>query len=145
MTKLFPFTAVLAVFAAGCTAESLVSAPRVPIPVLLGPVDRVGGHRGEGEAVLSIGVDVDDLVGFATSRNRDGNTVYVTQTAFVRHDSDGALSYRILDATDAKHDKDVRVRKVGTGAWVWMTPDMGSMMRHEWIELDATVSKEQGR
>ena len=139
MTKSSVLGALLAAGAMACSAESQISAPRVPVPVLLGPIDRVGGHRGEGEGITSVRVEVEDFFAESTTREEIGNTVYVTQTTEVMHEGSGKLSHRILEATGAKHDKDVHIRTIGTGAWV------GGGKRDEWVEVEATVTKEQGR
>jgi hypothetical protein len=139
MTKSSVLGALFAAGAMACSAESQISAPRVPVPVLIGPVDRVGGHRGEGEGITSVRVEVEDFLAVSTSREVIGNMVYETRTTERMHEGSGKLSHRILEATGAKHDKDVRIRTIGTGAWA------GSGKRDEWVEVEATVAKEQGR
>ena len=55
------------------------------------------------------------------------------------------VSARILRSTDAQHDRDVRVQRLGAGAWIWITPDLASFMRSEWVALDASVTRERAR
>lgn len=129
----------------GCNAESTVSAPRVPVPVLLGPIDRVGGHRGGGELMTPLAVEVEDFVAASRSQQTVGRTVYTTTQVDASHEGVNKVSARILRSTDAQHDRDVRVQRLGTGAWIWLTPDLASFMRSEWVALEADVTKEEAR
>ena len=131
----------------GCGAASTVSAPRVPVPVLLGPVDRVGGHRaapladeGDDPSVTDFSVEVEDFVSSSRDTKQVGNLLVTRTTVATLHDGEAKVSASVLHATNAQHDRDVRVRRLHAGAWVWITPDCASMMRSAWIDVDASAT-----
>lgn len=78
-----------------------MGAPKIANPVLLGPVDRVGGHR--------------------TELSRDGHFVAATtQTSLMIAGYTGSrvatgqlpVTVAVLDATEAHDDEDVRIEKL---------------------------------
>ena len=100
--------ALLAAATAGCGATLQV--PSCPNPVLLGPVDRVGGHRMEdaievttvkGEAELAI------------------NIYASVQGSSIRSDTFGKerLGLDAVERTEGRVDRDVRVKRLPVGAW----------------------------
>ena len=135
---------VAAALSTGCSG-SVVSAPRVPVPVLLGPVDRVGGHRGEGPVVAPFSVEIEDFVSASRNTQRVGSQLVTTTTRSFSHEGTGKFSFLVLSSTNAQHDKDVHIRRLDTGAWFWVTPDLASMMLKQWHDVDATVTAEQPR
>lgn len=146
MNKTSLLGALVAASVVGCTSTS-VSAPRVPVPVLLGPVDRVGGHRGEGAVRDSISVEIEHSYASSSNRTQVGNTTYVTQTVSEFREGGGAFSTQILESTNAQHDADVRIEKIGTGAWLllFVGASGGGVAMDEWVDVDAKVTKEQPR
>jgi hypothetical protein len=137
-------TVCCASLSVGCAPESTVSAPRVPVPVLLGPVDRIGGHPGGSDAddqpSTQFSVEVEDFAGVSRDQKQTGNLVITRTTTTKLHDGAAKVSAAVLGVTDAQHDHDVHVRRLRAGAWVWITPDCASMMRDAWIDLDATAT-----
>ncbi len=107
---------------AACSPEpNWVGAPRVPSPVLLGPVDRVGGHRSgaDAKAVGQFGTSVDATVSVSTSETRVGSRVYVNTETKVTREGTAKLSANVLRATEGDAGRDARVQSVGASALFW--------------------------
>jgi hypothetical protein len=131
----------VAALSTGCATASTVSAPRVPVPVLLGPVDRIGGGRDADAESTPFSVEVEDFASARRDQKQVGNLVFTRTTSVKLHEGEAKVSALVLGLTDAQHDRDVHVHRVRAGAWVWITPDCASMMRESWIDLDASVTK----
>jgi hypothetical protein len=87
-----------------------VGAPRVPTPVLLGPVDRVGGHRADegAKAVGQFEASVDQTASYGRDETRGGTTVYVREERSFSRDGTGKLSVQLLRASEGRGDRDAR-------------------------------------
>lgn len=129
MRPLLPF--VLAAGLAGCHPSTL-EAPLVPNPVLLGPVDRVGGHRADsGRTLRSIEGEASDRV----SSSKDAASGVRTTTAI--HEGSGSIATQILQATEGRSDRDVRIDAVPAGAYAMVSS--GSFYASQWVGLKARV------
>jgi hypothetical protein len=95
--------------------------------------------------MMPLAVEVEDFAAASRSQQTVGRTVYTTTRVDASHEGVNKVSAQILRSTDAQHDRDVRVQRLGTGAWIWLTPDLASFMRSEWVALEADVTREQGR
>ncbi len=107
---------VLAVTASVGCGYTTLEASRVPNPVTLGPVDRVGGHRssdGTETTVRTVSTKVRDYVSVSTDEKRYGNTVVVTQTTNVTKIGNGQVTSDLMDATEGRPQRDVRIDGVG--------------------------------
>jgi hypothetical protein len=113
---------------AACKPEpNWVGAPRVPTPVLLGPVDRVGGHRADegAKAVGQFGTSVDQTASYSRSETKVGNTVYVRQEATFSRDGTGKLSVQLLRAAEGRGDRDARVEGLDVSTFLINTTTYG--------------------
>jgi hypothetical protein len=119
--------------ALGCEPR-WAAAPRVPNPVLLGPVDRVGGHRMAGGSVVgSVDDEVKAFSSSSTTEHREGNYI-VRETVYQRHfDGTTKWSPAILRATGGAKDVDVRVEGVEVGSYVFFTAWSGVL--EKWVRL----------
>ena len=88
-----------------------MTAPKTAAPVLLGPVDRVGGHKAAPDAPDAPYVGTASSTGF-------GLNVYGPYVSMYRYDT-GTLpaTEALLDATDARADRDVHVTSLKSGGW----------------------------
>lgn len=114
---------------AACTTEpNWVGAPRVPTPVLLGPVDRVGGHRSDenAKAVGRFDTSVDQTASYSRSSTQIGNTVYVRTESSSSRDGTGKLSVELLRASEGRRDRDARVRSVDLSSFLILTSTYGA-------------------
>ncbi len=91
---------------------SVMTAQRTASPVLLGPVDRVGGHRASpqrsGEATLKTSTEA-------------GVYMHAYGTYFMASHFDSGstpATLSLLDATSGKDDCDVHVSNLTAGGWV---------------------------
>jgi len=104
---------VLVMFAAGSTAcgGAVMTAPKTAAPVLLGPVDRVGGHRAGPDAADAPTVGASTGDGFAILDA--GPYIYMQRY------NTGSLpaTNALLDATEARADRDVHVTSLKSGGW----------------------------
>ena len=116
-------------FAAGCGHTSL-EIPLVPNPVMLGPVDRIGGHQATNAPVLqSIEGEVDDQVYYSQGSNIISFSRTSTKSA--------AVARNVLVATHGRPDRDVRVQKLSVGAWG--TVGAGTVWFDRWAGMEANV------
>jgi hypothetical protein len=120
---------LLAGAAVGCV-QSTLEAPAVPNPVLLGPVDRVGGHRaGQERAVGLIDGEASDDASSSTSAG--------VATAQAKHVGSGAIMEQIVEATRGRPERDVRIDDIPAGAWARVTD--GSTTLKQWVGIKARV------
>lgn len=140
MNRRLPFLAALVLAASGswgCTHATL-EVSRVPNPVLLGPIDRIGGHRAvEARVVASIDDEVSDHV---VSRNKvvgSGDLkVSVNETTRTTTSSQ-SISSDILARTEGRGDRDVRVDRLPVGAWAFVTTQQSSGQR--WVGIQGRI------
>jgi hypothetical protein len=123
------YTIVLALGAAGCAAHPTLSFPNVPAPVLLGPVDRVGGGQADATERRPMNVEVERWAS-ATRYGYRG-----------RFDDERKASFAALVATDAKRDADVRIHEVSAGAWCF-SPIAGIAL-DEWVAADGEARRKR--
>ncbi|HEU4404547.1 MAG TPA: hypothetical protein VFS43_04565 [Polyangiaceae bacterium] len=135
-----PLPSLLFLFTlAACTPEpNWVGAPRVPTPVLLGPVDRVGGHRADagGKAVGQFGTSVDQTASYSRSETQVGTTVYVREERTASRDGTGKLSVHLLRAAEGRGDRDAHVKSLDLSSFILITASYG------FSELSVGVSGE---
>jgi hypothetical protein len=135
--------ALIPLVALGCQPR-WAGAPRVPNPVQLGPVDRIGGHRAAGgSAVGAVDDEVSAFVSASTSQQRQGN--YIVRTTVVSANFDGSAKWSpaILKATSGDKDVDVRVKGVEAGSYVFFTPTL--LMMEKWIRLRGDAVRPSSR
>lgn len=134
-----PALVAFAAVSAGC-APATLQAPYVPNPVLLGPVDRVGGHRAADTRATTLGrvdTEVNDLVSVSTDQKQVGNTVITTRTASAMHTGTGELTNAVLVGTQGRAERDVRVDTVPVGAWAMVGG--GAALAERWVGLHGRV------
>jgi hypothetical protein len=123
-------------FAQGCATPEWVSAPKSPNPVLLGPVDRIGGHRSEAAvAVGSIDVEVSQT---ASAETKNGQVVRSEASATDL----GAVSAAINEQAQFRSALDVRVQRIDAGGWVMMTGTYVSGAK--WVRVQGAVARVRG-
>lgn len=123
--------------AAACTPATLEAA-YVPNPVLLGPVDRVGGHRAvDTKTLQQVEVEVEDFVSVTTKSKEVGGQTVTTQTTIAIHEGSGLVTAAVLDGTQGRPERDVRIDEIPAGAWAVIAP--GSAMASRWVGLRGHV------
>jgi hypothetical protein len=130
---------VFAAASAGC-APATLQASYVPNPVLLGPVDRVGGHRATDTRATAVGrvdSEVNDFVSVSTDQKQVGNTVVTTRTATALHTGAGDLTNAVLLGTQGRAERDVRIDTVPVGAWAVIAG--GAALAERWVGLHGRV------
>lgn len=119
---------------AGCGTPGSLEVPRCPNPVLLGPVDRIGGHRAAPATfVRRVEGAVEDRLPDATA---DGDAL-ATMRGHRPSDDAKALTEKVLYATEGRGDRDVRVDGIEAGAYVYFHIPIGRVSR--WTHLNAKV------
>lgn len=128
----------LAAATTGCSQATL-QASYVPNPVLLGPVDRVGGRPGATAptTLRRIETEVNDFASVETNQKKVGNTVIVTQKTTAYHAGSGVVTSELLVGTEGRAERDVRVDGIPLGAWAWIAG--GTVMAERWVGLRGRV------
>ncbi|MBX3190059.1 MAG: hypothetical protein KF819_23740 [Labilithrix sp.] len=118
---------------AGCGGTTL-QITSCPNPVLLGPVDRVGGHRAERAASRGhVSVEAEDWMTASTETKGRVTTATVSGAS----DKAEGAGLMLLAKTEGRKDRDVRVAKLPVGAWAWiLTTGAGTS---SWAGLEADV------
>jgi hypothetical protein len=114
---------------AGC-APSTLEAPLVPNPVLLGPVDRVGGHRAGQDRTLGT---IEGEASSSFSASRSGGV----QTASAFHQGASAIAADVLATTQGRPERDVRIDEIPAGAYAFVGG--GAAFASQWVGLKARV------
>ena len=130
--RLLPLLLPLSLAASAGCGGAVMAAPRTAAPVLLGPVDRVGGHRAppDGANAPIVGATTGD--GFALLNF--GPYVYVE-----RYDTGTVpATNALLDATEARADRDVHVTSLKSGGWGVV---LGGVSWQDSAKLRGTVVK----
>ncbi len=123
--------------AAGC-APTVLEAPLVPNPVLIGPIDRVGGRgKAQTRTVGKIKAETSDFVAVSQDETRTGNTVVVTRTTTFISEGSALVTQKVLERTEGRPDRDVRVDELPVGAWAFFLG--GSAMASRWAGLEGRV------
>lgn len=129
-----PWTLALLLPTSLACAPRWAAAPHVPNPVLLGPVDRVGGHHAAGGVVVGVVDDeVNAFVSASTSEHREGRYIVRETVSHQRLDGSYKWSPAILEATQGARNVDLRVSGLDVGCYVFLTP--GSGMMEKWVRL----------
>ena len=114
----------------GCATPAL-GAAHCPHPVLLGPVDRVGGHRAapapEGGKVSGEVVQI-----VVVSQNGGGAGASASATS----EGTKKLGADIVERTGGHESRDVRVASVRAGGWVF---GLGYFTLKQWARIDGHV------
>ena len=129
--------AAVAMAMTGCS-ETTMQVQGCPNPVLLGPVDRIGGHRASPtKAVATAKLEVEDFAS-ASSKTEHGVTTRTTSAASIGTEGVGLV---LVEKTEGRRDRDVRVRKLPVGAWAWMLIGnaQSSAAANAWVGLEADV------
>jgi len=126
--------AVAATALGGCAEPTTLHVVSCPNPVLLGPVDRVGGHRAApAKRVGKIDEEV-SVSASATSSTQNGVT---TTTASASSKEAIAVSHELLVHTEGRANRDVRVKKLPVGAWAYVW--RGAAGASQWVGIKADV------
>jgi hypothetical protein len=125
--------ALVALAMPGCEPH-WAGATRVPNPVLLGPVDRIGGHRAEPASPIgAVDDEISAFVATSTTEHREGDYIVRETRTYSSFDGSAKWSSAILKVTGGNKAVDVRVEGVDVGSYVFLTP--GSGMSDKWIRL----------
>jgi hypothetical protein len=134
---LLAMVSALGAASAGCT-HATMEVSHVPNPVLLGPIDRVGGHRGTtAKMVNMVNEEVSDFVAASSSQKQTGNVVVTTTTTTALSFDASIVAHHLLDRTEGRADRDVRVDRLGVGAWSLVT--FWSVMMNRWVSINGPV------
>lgn len=123
--------------ATGCTPTTM-AVTGCPNPVLLGPVDRVGGHRAApAKAISSIDVEVADFA--EASSSTDG----YARTTTARATSSGTqhVGLAAIEKTEGRPDRDVHVKAIPVGAWGYLLAggNQSAAAASAWVGVRADV------
>ena len=128
MTRRLLFAFYLSCAACAPVRGATLAFPNVPTPVLLGPVDRVGGGA-SAPAPLERSLDVE------VERR-----IYAGKRARVRIVEPRSASFAALEATGARKDVDVAIDDARAGSWfLWLVV---AAVVEEWV--DATGAARRG-
>jgi hypothetical protein len=118
----------------GCSWQTVgASCANVPNPVLLGPVDRVKGHAAEPNAQKLADVDTDIEASItSSSRSSADGTMTVTTTTFHKEGGNKA-SFAVLAATQGDKTQDVRLTKLGGGAYTFIP--LAAVKTKYWVSV----------
>lgn len=107
LLSLLSFTAL----AGACAFESTATAHRVPVPVLVGPVEQIGGapRPSSADDGPSFDIKVDRTVTASSSSQTSGNVTVTTTTATASAAGAGLVDARVRLAANGAKDHLVRV------------------------------------
>lgn len=143
MTKCAPFTAfaALAIMSGGC-APAILQAGYVPNPVLLGPVDRIGGHRGGRDVALqTFEIEADGPTSTSKETRQVGGKPEVTRRIVGSMLGERAVTNALLGMTEGRSERDVRVDEVPAGAYAWVTFNgvVPLVITERWVDVSGRV------
>jgi hypothetical protein len=101
----------------GCAYETTATANRVPVPVLVGPVERIGGGAEQSEDGPEFDVKVDRRFTASSSTQNYGSYSVTTTTTSHTQDGAGKVDAQIRRASDGKIDRLVRIDQVKVNAY----------------------------
>jgi hypothetical protein len=136
MRLFLPLFASLGALLLSACSPTTLDAAGATSPVLLGPIDRVGGHRagaGQERTVQRIEGEVMD---FASATTETKGNVQTTTSTSIRTDS-SVLDIQISNATDGRPERDVRIDQVEAGAYALV--GSGSAFAKQWVGMKARV------
>jgi hypothetical protein len=125
-----PGIVVLATLAAGCASEPNWISPKVPNPVLISRVDRIGGHVAEPALTLAeVEQEAEDIASASTTT--EGNM----QVTRVRASSASSvlLTAAIERATAKRSDVDVHVDRLSAGGYAFVAG--GAAVLRKWVGI----------
>lgn len=128
------FLAVSLSSLAGCAKPNWISAPNVPNPVLLGPVDRVGGHRTSGGRL----VGKIDSEAFTEVSGHADHGLYVRDSAVAAN----PISASVNAATKRRRNVDVRIDDLDAGGYVFFA--LGVTTADKWVDVDGRAITQVG-
>jgi hypothetical protein len=109
-----------ALLTAGCAFESTATANRVPVPVLVGPVEQIGGgpsEHGADEDARSFDVKVDRRFTASSSSQTSGNvTVTTTSTSHVQQGA-GLVDANVRLAANGAKNRLVHVDRLRVNSY----------------------------
>lgn len=125
--------------AAGCSWRHVTATcSHVPNPVLLGPIDRVGGHRAApGPAVGR--VDAEVVQDFTSSSHREGNLDVTTNTE--HREGANKISFAVVSVTGGQVGQDVRLDDVHAGNYVFIP--LAAVKNKSWAGVSGDAVKVQ--
>lgn len=128
---------VLVLGMTGCARPGSLEVPRCPNPVLLGPIDRVGGHRATAANSTNvtgrIRANVTDYVAKPSAEDEELSDLLGSRPSNAAR----ALTVQVLNATGGRADRDVRVDSIEAGALVMFVIPFVAMSHS--TKLDAKV------
>jgi hypothetical protein len=137
---LFRLCAALAM-CAGCAPVTLQAA-YVPNPVLLGPVDRIGGHRATRDPALkTFAIEADGPTSTSKETTQVGGQPQVSRRMVGSMFGERAVTNALLGMTEGRSDRDVRVDEIPAGAYVWISFVGGVPipMQARWVDASGGV------
>ncbi len=116
----------------GCSPYATLSFPNVPSPVLLGPVERVGGATASAPpvaapAVARLDVEIERKV-VATRASRRAKL-----------DDPRKASFAALSVTDAQKGADVHVDEIAAGSYFFF--GLAVAVRDDWVTVKGDVRR----
>jgi hypothetical protein len=130
--RLLMFLAAISLNTTAC-GGSVMTAQRTAAPVLLGPVDRVGGHQSGTKRPDDAQFKTETEAGFYLH----AYTPYVTASRYDTGSGPAAMS--IATATFGKDDCDVHVLSLTSGGWVMNA--VGTTWWHDESQLRGAVRR----
>lgn len=134
--------ALTASLLAGC-GYSTLEIKQVPNPVMLGPVDRIGGGQAAvaERTVGTVEREVSDFAAVSVTHRTEGNIKY-TETKTTRLSTfSPAAAADVLRATEGRGDRTVRVDGVPAGTYVFAMDPTSFVMGDRWVTLRGRVTE----
>lgn len=131
------FLAGLLVAASGCTAARL-EVSHVPNPVLLGPVDRIGGHRAADTAALeTFELDSDGPVVTNTEHKAVGPRVETTRRIVGGPRGTHGFTNALLGMTEGRGERDVHVDGIPAGSFLMFVGT--NVVIESWVDVGGRI------
>lgn len=145
MTHSTPWVALFsfAIGAAGCVPATL-QAPYTPNPVLLGPVDRVGGHRAAPQATLtSFEIESDGPTTTSEETRLVGGKRQVTRRIVGSQGAERAVTNAVVGMTEGRSERDVHVDEIPAGSYVFVYSSgiIPIVCVARWVDVSGHVSE----
>ncbi len=104
----------------GC-AETTFEVPKTPNPVMLSPVDRIGGHVADptDKSVGYVMGQVQFLSVAKTSQQKQGSVTVQKTEGYDERLTVGPFLKSVLEKTDGQDERTVRIRKVMIAAYLF--------------------------
>ncbi|MBK6922624.1 MAG: hypothetical protein IPH07_34865 [Deltaproteobacteria bacterium] len=136
-----PSLLILTALAGACAFESTATAHRVPVPVLVGPVEQIGGapRPSSADDGPQFDIKVDRTVTASSSSQTSGNVTVTTTTATASTAGAGLVDARVRLAANGAKNRLVRVDQLRVNSY------SGFFYSAAWISSRVRIKGHVGR